>query len=1128
MRPLEWKNTLLQRHGLDRPDGRPLYQYRLSDQEFSDLSALLKPGAQPGGNNMIEMLGWDAAFFIMTEMPGWDAAFVIYGAEWWRRFYSGQWCWKGVFDSIGINHQKLAIAKRNALVESGLHCWWREVRVVDGKRRFLGTVATEGGLPLTQLQNSGGWLRNVLQPTLRKHLSRGINISVLIETYEDSIPSSYRSPELNQILADITQIIVALRREFELKDQPQPVAWLEANHPNWRDRFPLPVDDKQASALLSDLIDTASRTEADERSKDPFAVKRVLIRAETATAELRAQIDLPEFVYLDAIGLDAETGAIPSWVNLEVYEPGGESWGWCRGMVTTYRGRKALKLSGKPLRLKGEASIKALRLRFKHVGECLGDIPIRSGGYLDPALPWLFRCVDGKWLFQGAASQSIKDSEALVYVPAVCRFFGHDEDTEITPLGNLFDGAVMRLSGVMYCRDDSATYRLSSGQTETVVQFSLTGKECPFPSNPGELYMGIPKLVAWNRVSESTVRCPDAGLMAKRIGSHDAWQPLSQVEPGCYEIRLTDKEGHTQLRKRLGILAEDFGVDLRPDQRQVKSGVISLKGCAGFDVMVEDEQIRAAISRIGAEQHIAVAADEEPPINIDVSLLPRDQTKTITLTLPYPSKGALLFDAEGAAASLKTPLSLNSLAGYRLKLFDDQHRRGQKVDLELALLDHSMSGSGCRDIYIEGSLTLSAEMTEFAVYDWHPYIEQLMSVGPSIDSRVQISLSLHGQRVADLCVWRYQSELSILDNGRVGFDAATLQTIDVDQLGSAKISVINLAQPEQNFADLVPQSSQGVLTGAWEFNPEARGKGAWMIYPAKDSAVNFRPISWNVGPANSDHEIHTLAKAMLVTEPEDRVAAIQSVLREMAHEPDHRSWDYLDHLWHKTQHLPLSTFDLWRLSLGEPAFLASLFIRGQNAMLDQLQRELPVIWELVRVADWQQALTRYRTNLASKLRDEELAAELLVKKIQALEKLGPSLPSIGKILRQRLLDEQCQELAALKMPIEVFLGPRLNEEHQNLLRRQADSEWPERLSSYIFHQLQGLPADYRSLIQTSHPHQKAVTFLPWMMAWKSLAAESDKWPGTPAEVFNIQQVIRFDEDWFSAAFQYLAGWLSQH
>ena len=141
MQLLEWINKLLQRHGLEKPDGRPLYQYRVNDQEFSELTKLLKQSTESGVSNIDKVLFWDAVF-------------VMYAAEWWRRCYDGNWGWCEVFGSIDINYEYLRIDERNSLVKAGLHRWGRIVRKVGDKRKFLGTIATEGGLPLNQLKKN--------------------------------------------------------------------------------------------------------------------------------------------------------------------------------------------------------------------------------------------------------------------------------------------------------------------------------------------------------------------------------------------------------------------------------------------------------------------------------------------------------------------------------------------------------------------------------------------------------------------------------------------------------------------------------------------------------------------------------------------------------------------------------------------------------------------------------------------------------------------------------------------------------------------------------------------------------------------------------------------------------------
>lgn len=329
MLPKEWIRSLLKRHQLERPDGRPLYQYRVTDDEFSDLEQLLIKTAVFGIENI-------------TRMTQWDAAFVIYGSEWWRRSYDGGWGWDGIFNFLEIDNSYLSPSDRSSFVENGLRRWGREVRKHDGVRKFLGTVATEGGLPLKQLSGSGGWLKGTLQPVLRKHVSKGISIDLLLDGYEELIPRSYRSPAMMQILADIVVTVVRLRKEHNLMEKEAPVQWLDANQPNWREHFPLPINDAAGCSLLKDLIDVASKSKKDKDAKNPIEIERFLIHVDTNSPELVAQIEFPKFIYFESFGFDE----LPSTLSLEIVEPNGTVWPLCRAIQTNTENQNCCKTSG--------------------------------------------------------------------------------------------------------------------------------------------------------------------------------------------------------------------------------------------------------------------------------------------------------------------------------------------------------------------------------------------------------------------------------------------------------------------------------------------------------------------------------------------------------------------------------------------------------------------------------------------------------------------------------------------------------------------------------------------------------------------------------------------------------------
>ena len=1121
MKPSEWMISILDRYGLHKPDGRPLYQYRITDSEFDELAKTLRLSAHMGINNIRNMFLWDAAF-------------VIYGAEWWRRHYTGDWGWDGIFGSVGINYKDLSTGRRNDLIETGLHRWRRQVRINEGRRGFLPTVATEGGLPLHQLADTGGWLKNVLKPVLKKHVTRDIDVSVLVDSYETLIPKSYRTSELKNILADIVQTVIMLRNEHQLMNRESPLTWLDDNQPAWRELFPLPIDDEAGKSLLSDLIDTAAKAKEDDSNKNPFELERFLIRAESPSPEFVAQLDLPTFVYLDSIGFDSETTANSSTFEVEIFEPGGPAWSWCRAILTNFREKQALKLSGRSFKLSGIDAAKELKLRFKSMGKVIHEFQLINGLALDIDSPWMFRNVDDKWLLQGVASQSVKDDTAIVYLPENATHCVLSGDTSVIDTGCLFSGKTLKISGSIECEKDGDKYKLSSGVEETLIQYYLTGIRYPYNSVPHEVYIGCPELHETNLITGFSTKKHSHRLLAKPIGVDAQWRPLNQVGMGYYEVRLLDEDGNIQLRKRIGVLNREFSYNVKPDKHQVNVGLVQLSDVGNCNISISTNEIASKIVKNGSNTDIELEVNGLPPLYFNLSLLPVSHSREILLTLPFPSKGALLFDPNGDQVPFSTPLFLSELHGYRIKVYSENHSSTHKVDLRFTLIDPAMTQDSLRDIYIQRKVNLDAGITEFSIYDWLHFIDSLMSVSSSLDSTVQVSMLVQGQEAFKVSVRRYEKEiLANWDEGTIALDSAVLSQMSLDVLDGTHLSTLYLNQPEQFDEPLQPCTSNGVLTGEWLFSPEKRQPGPWLIYPLEDSQVKFRTLLWNVGePEDLDSDqiekISTLPKAICISDQNNRSLAIRKVLKLMAGDMDHKSWGYLDCLWNKTSHLPMVTFDLWKLAINETRFMACLLIQDYDSIVEKLESELPLIWELVYLQDWEQALNSYKSKLMSGLGDDkDLINDLLRKKIEKIESLSLSMKSTGEILRSIFLDEESQGLKAMQLPVDLFLKPELQRTLQDLLRRQSENEWPMVLSKYIDSQCREFPDQYTSLLPIPNPFQAAVVHFPLLLAWRLLSTGTTDWPCDATELFKLQQLKQFDEDWFSAAFQYLSGWLSQ-
>jgi len=1130
MRPSEWVSNVVARAGLTKPDGRPLNQYRLTDEEYAELVKLLKLSGALGLEN------------ISQRLLLWDAAFVFYASEWWRRQYAGQWGWEGVFESIGLRPADITINRRNQFIELGLKRWGRDVRIRDGRRQFLGTVATEGGLPLNQLAEGGGWLKNVLVPAVKKHIARNLPLDVLIDAYEHFIPKSYRSPETKQVLEDIAISVVALRQEYNLYDRENPLDWLDNNVPQWWERFPLPLDNDVAKSLLRELITVAGQSQSVEQEV-PFALERILVKADY-DPELQARMEVPRYVLAQSLpGLNFDN--LPSRFEFSVMDDTGVSTPWCRGIRADYNGVPAIRLSGRPFVVGGDRALASVRLQLKSMGDVIKEFPIIEGDALDVDVPWLFKSVGTNWVLHGTASQTISDEEALAYVPSKFTLLEQTETTTVNQNRRVFEGALYTLTGSIRCTFDGEHYRLATGLSDSYTHYYLSGKRFYGVCRPGEIYIGVPQLYEANTLTGSSRRSNHSRLMVKPVGVDTAWSPINAQQMGCYEVRLSDAEGNISWRRRIGLLPENFAYQLVPSETSPLNGLIKLRACNGQSIAVSGANLQARIEHTETDTQLSLSAIDTAPMLVPVALLTPGHQQEVVLNLPYPAKGAILYDPEGQRARFHKPLFLDRLHGYRIRIFDERFQGAKRALLRFVLIDYGLSAGDSRDMYVERRIMIDAQVTDLALIDFKPVIQELLGVGNTLDASVRISLDMNATELFHLNVRRYEYDFQAdWDNGIVSLAADDSIDLALDKLEGATVKAIRLHQPEENAAALEPLMSEGCFTGQWNFHPETREEGPWLICPAENSTIQFRPLLWPVKHQESPEEdvdldsIHILQHAMKVVPFEQREEAIRQVLREMTHDLEHRSWDYLSYLSEATKHLPLPTLDVWCIAVSEPEFLATLLVKSDyDEVIGRLEDELPIIWELVRVNDWCRALSALKAQYSRRLGDEvgvldddgrEILEAVLDRRIDYIANMSPSMTNMGQILGVNVLGRESKELGVMELPMEAIVKPTLENAFQETMRRNAESQWPVLLSPQINALYQELPEELHNLIQIHRDFRAVTAYMPILLAWRTNTRVDYGWLGRAVNIFKLQQIRNFDEDWFSTAFKFLSAWLSRH
>ena len=144
-----WVQLFLEHRELTCPDGRMLFSYRTTKDEYATLRELL-------GETLAALRGAPWALRAPREC----ACFVLYAAEWWRREYAGgPWRWKHILDSIGQPY-RLDVLERTTAVEVGLRAWGH--RPSGQGKKYLGAIVAQGGLPLQLVARGDGSIARLL------------------------------------------------------------------------------------------------------------------------------------------------------------------------------------------------------------------------------------------------------------------------------------------------------------------------------------------------------------------------------------------------------------------------------------------------------------------------------------------------------------------------------------------------------------------------------------------------------------------------------------------------------------------------------------------------------------------------------------------------------------------------------------------------------------------------------------------------------------------------------------------------------------------------------------------------------------------------------------------------------
>ncbi|EEY5790890.1 hypothetical protein ERU29_20775, partial [Escherichia coli] len=281
-----WLSNFVNLRGLRQPDGRPLYEYHATNDEYTQLTQLLRAVGQSQSN----ICNRDFA-----------ACFVLFCSEWYRRDYERQcgWTWDPIYKKIGIS---FTATELGTIVPKGMEDYWlRPIRFYESERRnFLGTLFSEGGLPFRLLKESDSRFLAVFSRILGQYeqaKQSGFSALSLARAVieKSALPTVFSEDTSVELISHMADNLNSLVLTHNLINHKEPVQQLEKVHPTWRSEFPIPLDDETGTHFLNGLLCAAS-VEAKPRLQKNKSTRCQFYWSEKHPDELRVIVSLPDEV----------------------------------------------------------------------------------------------------------------------------------------------------------------------------------------------------------------------------------------------------------------------------------------------------------------------------------------------------------------------------------------------------------------------------------------------------------------------------------------------------------------------------------------------------------------------------------------------------------------------------------------------------------------------------------------------------------------------------------------------------------------------------------------------------------------------------------------------------------------
>jgi hypothetical protein len=1099
---VQWISDFLHKRGLQEPDGRPLFAYKVSSEEFEALRQLLQSSTGE-----------------QRTLSHYPQIWLLFAAEWWKREYSGgAWRWGPLCEAAGLrntSHEKT----RNLVIDGRRH-WCLQTTIKNEGKRFIGLVAVNGGLPMRLVESEqgglSGLLRMVSEQALRYNL-QDEQIRQAIEAQAALLPACYQQAPVYELLDNMVKAVLYIRKTYSLQGLQDPIIRLREECPHWEDFFPIALDSQAAASLIKGLVKGIVNITPQSR-RPPFQIQRGLrfsSDGSTPVYELSFSMQAQSKRAQVAEALGTTETALPSHFQL-LLRIGGKEHLVGEALL---RGEE-YQLIARPLPAICSFHEPA-QLIVSRWGATLHIANLPGGEALSPDEPLFFENAYpfGRFLAQGDAL--IKGESALVVMPSRTIVFSEEGETRELYASLANGQTLMELpAGVTRLSYRKQSFMVSINSSASYhPEAYWQGNSLEVLSVPELLFRGRPRLRIEQGVGFSS-HVPSHELFVRTQGKE---LNLAQAQsPGLCRL-IWRKDGQRLLNTRAVLLPEEASITYAPGSNPLE-GSICLERWPDVPVRCENEQIELERRHDGKGLVLRLKSIGSRPAST-VSLCMQWPDGEQRLTLPFPGYGVTLL-RDDIALKPNQALTIEELIGCRAVLMSAYGAENWQIRL-------TSGGTDSRS-------TLSQEIRytgvrEIRLFELIPVIQQMLSCHPGLDHVVQLELIHAHQTQARLQVGRYSTHIRLHSQREMASMSDGGRDLLLDQTQAENLMLgLPLAEPEHDPVSLPLHFSEQVFTGNWQVSLPNNAAGPWLLYNCADSPLHSRPtiVPPNAGVLSKPRT--QLREALCEAASDARMLRLRAALHSMAADPEAEDWQTLELLLDRLHHLPLASLDICQALIQEPKALAMatlLLDDFSSRLAERLPCELPFEWLLIAPEQWFDTFALLRQHLAAdNTRLQTLVRNDIQNKSQFLSRWQPALRFIFDQGLHRSFDLQSPDVGFfLKNPAmlttswqsQLFDGE--NSAMQQMFRRNPaeNHQYPGGTNMDIGAFLKSPHGNMllRRCKLPANDFKLAAVLLPFMAAFDTYAGHGPRWQANPTLLFGLRSARQFDTVWFDSAYQ---------